>query len=305
MNGKPCVVTIGFFDGVHRGHQFILAQVRNEARCCDMMSAAVTFSNHPLTIVQPGFEPLLLSSPEEKLQLLRNTGIERVEMLQFTREMSLLSSKEFIQEVLVGTMNARKLIIGYDNRIGHDRLTFEGLVEVGKECGLEVIKAEEYKGEETMKFSSSVIRKALIDGDIEKANLVLGRHYSISGTVVDGFRNGRTIGFPTANIKTEGQGKLIPHAGVYAVKVLLGDVWFNGMMNIGRRPTFHNGKEQTLEVNIFDFDADIYSKEITIAFVHFIREEREFQSIDELKAQITKDEQQCRRLLVSLNISFS
>lgn len=298
MNGKPSVVTIGFFDGVHRGHQYILSQVRDEARRCSMMSAAVTFSNHPLTIVQPGFEPLLLSSPEEKFQLLKNTGIERVEMLQFTREMSLLSSKEFMQEVLVGTMNARKLIIGYDNRIGHDRLTFEGLVEVGKECGLEVIKAEEYKEEEGTKFSSSVIRKALIDGDIERANLVLGRHYSISGTVVDGFRNGRTIGFPTANIKTAGQGKLIPHAGVYAVKVLLGDVWFNGMMNIGRRPTFHNGEEQTLEVNIFDFDDDIYSKDITIAFVHFIREEREFQSIDELRAQITKDEQQCRGLFI-------
>ena len=198
-------------------------------------------------------------------------------------------------------MNARKLIIGYDNRIGHDRLTFDGLVEVGKECGIEVIKAEEYKGEETIKFSSSVIRKALIDGDIEKANLVLGRHYSISGTVVDGFRNGRTIGFPTANIKTNDQGKLIPKVGVYAVKVLLGKDCLNGMMNIGRRPTFHNGKQRTLEVNIFDFSADIYNKDITIAFVHFIREEREFKSIDELKAQIEKDEQKCRTLLNPIN----
>ena len=301
MNVRPCVVTIGFFDGVHRGHQYILAQVKNEAIRSGLMSAAVTFSNHPLTIVQPGFDPLLLSSPEEKMQLLKNTGIERVEMLQFTHEMSQLPAKAFMQQILVGTMNARKLIIGYDNRIGHDRLTFEGLVEVGKECGIEVIKAEEYKGEETIKFSSSVIRKALIDGDIEKANLVLGRHYSISGTVVDGFRNGRTIGFPTANIRTNDQGKLIPKVGVYAVKVLLGNDCLNGMMNIGRRPTFHNGKQQTLEVNIFDFSADIYSKDLTIAFVHFIREEREFKSIDELKAQIEKDEQKCRTLLSPIN----
>ena len=297
MTDRPCVVTIGFFDGVHRGHQYILSQVMEEAKRCDMTSAVVTFYNHPLTIVRPGFEPLLLSSPEEKLQLIENTGIEKVEMLHFTYEMSQLSSEMFMTQVLRDKLNTRKLIIGYDNHIGHDRLSFHDLVAVGKRYGIEVIQANEHIQDESIRFSSSVIRKALIDGDIEKANFVLGRNYPISGKVVDGFHNGRIIGYPTANVLSDCKGKLIPHTGVYAVKVHLGDTLLSGMMNIGHRPTFHNGEEQTLEVNIFDFNADIYSERIIIEFVHYIREEREFNDVEELKAQIEKDEARCRKLL--------
>lgn len=297
MTDQPCVVTIGFFDGVHRGHQYILSQVREEARQCGMTSAVITFFNHPLTVVRPGFEPLLLSSSEEKLQLIKNTGIENVEMLHFTYEMSQMSSEMFMVEVLKDKMNTRKLILGYDNHIGHDQLPFNELMAVGKRHGIEVILAKEHIQDPSTRFSSSVIRKALIEGDIERANYVLGRYYSISGKVVDGFHNGRIIGYPTANISSDCKGKLIPHTGVYAVRIHLGELILNGMMNIGHRPTFHNGKEQTLEVNIFDFNADIYSERITVEFVHYIREEREFSDVEELKAQIKKDETQCRKLL--------
>ena len=297
MNDRPCVATIGFFDGVHRGHQFILAQVKEEAERCGMTSTVVTFSNHPLTVVRPGFEPLLLSSPEEKTQLIVNTGIDRVEMLHFSVEMSMLSAETFMIQVLKERMNARKLIIGYDNRIGHDRLAFDGLVKVGREIGIEVIQAKEYREETVTKFSSSVIRHALLEGDIKTANQVLGRNYSISGKVVAGFHNGRSIGFPTANIQTEEKGKLIPAGGVYAVRIRLKDEWFKGMMNIGHRPTFHNGERQTVEVNIFDFCADIYNEDITVEFMHYIRAEREYGNVEELKRQIMHDEAQCRYLL--------
>lgn len=297
MNDRLCVATIGFFDGVHRGHQFILAQVKEEAERCGMTSAVVTFSNHPLTVVRPGFEPLLLSSPEEKKQLIMNTGIDRVEMLHFSQEMSMLSAEAFMIQVLKERLNGRKLIIGYDNRIGHDRLEFNGLVTVGRKIGIEVIQAKEYKEEAATKFSSSVIRQALQEGDIKTANQVLGRNYSISGKVVDGFHNGRSIGFPTANIQTEEKGKLIPAGGVYAVRIRLKDKWFKGMMNIGHRPTFHNGERQTVEVNIFDFCADIYNEDITVEFMHYIRAEREYGNVEELKRQIMHDEAQCRYLL--------
>ncbi len=297
MSDRPCVVTIGFFDGVHRGHQYILSQVKEEAISCGLTSAVITLDNHPVTIIKPGFEPLLLSSPEEKLQLLKNTGIEKVEMLHFTYEMSQMTSEMFMVQVLRGQMNTRKLIIGYDNHIGHDQLPFKDLAEIGKSYGIEVIQAREHIQDVSTRFSSSVIRKALIEGDIERANFVLGRCYRISGKVVDGFQNGRIIGYPTANILSDCRGKLIPHTGVYAVRIHLCDKLLNGMMNIGHRPTFHNGEQQTLEVNIFDFNADIYSERVIIEFVHYIREEREFKDVEELKAQIEKDEAQCRQLL--------
>lgn len=300
MTEKPCVVTIGYFDGVHCGHRYLLAQVKDEAKRHGMVSAVVTFHNHPLTVVQPGFEPLLISSPEEKEQLLKETGLERVEMLHFSHEMSQMSSEDFMVKVLREKMNAKRLVMGYDNRIGHDRLTFDELVALGRKHGIEVVKSEEYKSENQIRFSSSQIRRFLLEGEIENASYALGRHYCISGEVVGGFKIGRSIGYPTANVKPICKNKLIPRTGVYAVKVYIDDRRFNGMMNIGLRPTFHQGNAQTLEANIFDFSRDIYNENVTIEFIHYVREEMEFKGIEQLKEQIQRDEATCRNLLAKL-----
>lgn len=288
ISGKACVATIGSFDGVHQGHRFVVSQVMEQAKMRGLASLVVTFSNHPLKVLRPDFQPQLLTLTEEKVELLQETGVDGISLLEFTKELSQLSAREFMQKILKQQLNVEVLIIGYDNHFGHDHKSFEDYVEYGKELGITVLQNTELQAD--FKASSTVVRNALNEGDITTANKVLGYSYYIKGKVINGFHIGRKIGFPTANIEVDAD-KLIPKNGVYCVKAL-GHI---GMMNIGFRPTLDNGPQRSLEVHLLDFNGDLYGDEIKIEFLHFLREERKFENIDQLQQQLKLDEKECRR----------
>lgn len=289
---QPCVATIGFFDGVHRGHQFLLQQLVNTARQTGLASMAITFDEHPRKVLQSDYQPEMLSTLDSKLLLLSKTKVDNAVVLHFDRAMAALSAREFMQQVLHNRLNVKKLIIGYDHRFGHNRKeTFEDYVRYGKEIGIEVIRNEAYQID-GINISSSVIRAFLKEGEIEMANRCLGYGYTLIGKVVNGYHEGRKLGFPTANLDISNLGQLIPAPGVYAVKVRMEHtmVWKHGMMNIGTRPTF-NGKQLSLETHIFNFEGDIYNQLLLVSFVRRIRGEQKFESPEELAAQLKEDEQ--------------
>lgn len=285
----PSVCTIGSFDGVHQGHKFVVSQVMEQAKKRGLTSLVVTFSNHPLKVLRPDFRPQLLTLEDEKVELLKETGVDGIALLEFTKELSQLSAHEFMQKILKEQLGAKVLIIGYDNHFGHDHKTFEDYVEYGKELGIEVIKNTELPSD--FKASSTAVRNALNQGDILAANKILGYPYYIKGKVVNGFHIGRKIGFPTANIEVPAD-KLIPMDGVYCVKALD----HIGMMNIGYRPTLDNGPQRSLEVHLLDFDGNLYGDEIKIEFLKFLRGEKKFDSIEQLQQQLKQDEKECRKL---------
>lgn len=296
-----CVATIGFFDGVHRGHQFLIEDVKDVAKKSGLKSLVITFDKHPRQVLQQTYQPQLLTTLEEKLHLLALTGIDDVYVLHFTKEMAALTAREFMEQVLHDKLNVKKLVIGYDNRFGHNRAEgFEDYVRYGKELGIEVLQARPFEiyG---VKVSSSVVRAFLNGGEVEMAAKCLGRPFILEGKVVKGFQEGRKMGFPTANLATEG-GLLIPADGVYATEVkikasslppLIGGRWLKAMTNIGNRPTFH-GTGRTIETNIFDFDKDIYDYQIAVKFLKKIRDEKMFGSERELAEQLKKDKEEIR-----------
>ena len=288
--GKPLVATIGFFDGVHRGHQFLIKQVCDEAKASGMESAVITFDEHPRKVLHQDYQPRLLSTLEEKLILLSRTGIDNAVVLHFDREMAGLSAHDFMEKVLHDRLNVKKLIIGYDNRFGHNRAEgFDDYVRMGHEMGIEVIQSQAFSLD-GVNVSSSYIRKLIEKGELELANKCLGYPYAIYGKVVSGYQEGRKLGFPTANLDLSGSGQLVPANGVYGVKVRLQDSmqYRRGMMNIGTRPTF-NGKNLSIEAYIFDFSDDIYGQTLVAAFIHRIRDEHKFDSAEELAEQMRND----------------
>lgn len=288
--GKPLVATIGFFDGVHRGHQFLIKQVCDEAKASGMESAVITFDEHPRKVLHQDYQPRLLSTLEEKLILLSRTGIGNAVVLHFDREMAGLSAHDFMEKVLHDRLNVKKLIIGYDNRFGHNRAEgFDDYVRMGHEMGIEVIQSQAFSLD-GVNVSSSYIRKLIEKGELELANKCLGYPYAIYGKVVSGYQEGRKLGFPTANLDLSGSGQLVPANGVYGVKVRLQDSmqYRRGMMNIGTRPTF-NGKNLSIEAYIFDFSGDIYGQTLVAAFIHRIRDEHKFDSAEELAEQMRND----------------
>ncbi len=288
--GKPLVATIGFFDGVHRGHQFLIKQVCDEAKASGMESAVITFDEHPRKVLHQDYQPRLLSTLEEKLILLSRTGIDNAVVLHFDREMAGLSAHDFMEKVLRDRLNVKKLIIGYDNRFGHNRAEgFDDYVRMGHEMGIEVIQSQAFSLN-GVNVSSSYIRKLIEKGELELANKCLGYPYAIYGKVVSGYQEGRKLGFPTANLDLSGSGQLVPANGVYGVKVRLQDSmqYRRGMMNIGTRPTF-NGKNLSIEAYIFDFSGDIYGQTLVAAFIHRIRDEHKFDSAEELAEQMRND----------------
>ena len=288
--GKPLVATIGFFDGVHRGHQFLIKQVCDEAKASGMESAVITFDEHPRKVLHQDYQPRLLSTLEEKLILLSRTGIGNAVVLHFDREMAGLSAHDFMEKVLRDRLNVKKLIIGYDNRFGHNRAKgFDDYVRMGHEMGIEVIQSQAFSLD-GVNVSSSYIRKLIEKGELELANKCLGYPYAIYGKVVSGYQEGRKLGFPTANLDLSGSGQLVPANGVYGVKVRLQDSmqYRRGMMNIGTRPTF-NGKNLSIEAYIFDFSGDIYGQTLVAAFIHRIRDEHKFDSAEELAEQMRND----------------
>ena len=285
------IATIGFFDGVHIGHCHLINMLKKVARERGVESCVITFDRHPRQVVQPEWCPEMLTTLEEKTQLLEATGIDRCEVLHFDREMANQSAREFMLHTLKEKLGVSILVTGYDNRFGHNRSEgFEDYVRYGKEIGIEVIKGEELT-DGSNNVSSSSIRRMLKEGRIEDATRCLGREYQLTGTVVGGEHIGRTIGFPTANIRPDDSSKLIPANGVYAV-----DVWSQAgdinreraMLNIGTRPTF-NGTATTIEVHIPHFAGNLYGSTLSIAFLRKIREERKFDSPEALVEQLNKD----------------
>ena len=293
---SPTVATIGFFDGVHLGHRFLIQQVKVAATQTGWQSSIITFPVHPRQVIQSEFQPQLLSSPEEKIELLASTGVANCILLPFTRELSQLTAYEFMQ-LLYDKYKVRMLVIGYDHRFGHNRAeTFEDYCRYGRELGIHIMQASAYTQEQD-KVSSSAIRRALQTGDIRTATKFLGYHYYLEGTVVDGYKVGRKIGFPTANLRVDFPNKLIPSIGVYAVYVYVNGEKHKGMLNIGYRPTINNGTDLSIEVHILDFQGDIYHQKMRIEFIDFLRPEEKFNSVDELVLQMQKDKEDTIRVL--------
>lgn len=294
---QPCVATIGFFDGVHKGHRFLIRQVRRYSREYNLPSALITFTKPPRQVVQPGYQPVLLTSLEEKLNLLSATGADECLLLEFTKEMAGMSAREFMERILRDKFHVKVLVIGYDHRFGHNRTEgFADYLAYGEELGIKVIHASQYLYKEE-KVSSSIVREVLGRGDVRLATELLGHPYSLTGTVVEGFHVGRTLNFPTANMQPENAFKLIPEGGVYAVWVLLDGKCYMGMLNIGIRPTVNNGSNRTIETHILHFSADIYGHTFTIELVERLRAEQKFRSLRELQEQLEKDKTACELIL--------
>lgn len=285
---KPTIVTIGTFDGVHLGHQKIVAQITKNADALNCESLVLTFFPHPRMVLQESTKMKQLNTLNEKIALLDNLGIDNLVVHPFDKEFSRLTAEEFVKKVLVDVFKIKKIIIGHDHRFGRNRTaTIDDLINFGETYGFEVeqISAEEIN---EVSISSTKIRNALLEGNIELATNYLGYDYSLTGIIFKGKQLGRTIGYPTANITIEEDYKLIPNNGVYIAKSVLNGKTVFGMMNIGTRPTV-DGTKQTIEINFFDFKQDLYGQKITISLLHRMRSEQKFESIDALKNQLGKD----------------
>ena len=291
---KRCIATIGFFDGVHKGHLCLIEQLQKNSRALGLDSLIVTFDRHPRQVLCSDYVPSLLSTLDEKVALLRQTGVDEVRVLSFTPEMASMDARTFMRDVLVGELNVGALLMGYDHRFGHDGGSFTDYCMWGKELGIDVLLATEFPDS---KVSSSVIRKRLSEGDVSAACELLGRPYQLRGVVVGGHHIGHTIGYPTANLSLPEE-KLVPLCGVYAVRVLLPNGRESGgMLCIGSRPTMNNGENISVEVNIFDFSGYIYNKEIMLEFVSRLRDQQAFASVDFLCRQLAVDEKNARMAL--------
>lgn len=287
--GVACVATIGMFDGVHEGHRFVLRHICDYAKERQLASCVITFDKHPREVVQADWHPQLLTTFEERVRLLEETGIDRCVVLTFTQEVAALSAYDFMT-LMAEQLGVKMLMIGYDNRFGHNRKeTFEDYVRYGEEIGVEVKGLPPLSRQLTV--SSSAIRMLLQNGDVREAAACLTYPYGITGKVVSGEHIGTTLGYPTANLQLEDARKLIPAAGVYAVQ--WGKV--KGMMNIGTRPTFGEHR-QTLEVHFLGYEGDLYGQTITVQFIERLRDERRFNNEEELKAQLREDAKSVERL---------
>ncbi len=287
------VVATGFFDGVHLGHWRVIDTLVSLARSRGEASVVVTFRHHPRTILQNGARELrLLTSLQEKKDILRSLGVDRIEVLDFSREFSRLTAEEYLRTVVKEKLGGTAVVVGYDNRLGTDHCGPDGISALAAGLGLECRIVERFGGEE-VKISSTSIRTALAEGRVDDAARMLGRPYSLHGVVVAGNRLGRTIGFPTANMQLYEPLKLLPGNGVYSVGVETLGGHFRGMCNIGLRPTVSSASVRTIETNIFDFDEQIYGLDIRLSFIRKIRDERRFDSLDELKVRLAKDRLDC------------
>ena len=289
----PCVATVGFFDGVHRGHLFLIDKVKDAARQMGVASLVVTFAAHPRQVLRPDWHPQLLSTLDEKMALLEQTGVDRLAVLPFDAAMAGLSARAFMADVLSRRLGVRGLVTGYDNHFGHrvagSTEGFDDYVRYGRELGVSVLPCSPFDADE-VRVSSSQIRRFLQDGEVGLAARCLGRSYELTGKVVRGEHVGTELGFPTANLLPSCADKLTPAPGVYAVKVRVGDSRevHHGMMNIGRRPTF-DGDHLTLETHIFHFNANIYDRQMTVGFVRRLRSEMKFDSREALASQLAAD----------------
>jgi len=295
---KP-VVTIGTFDGVHLGHQQIISRLQEIAQKRGGETVIFTFHTHPRLVTAPNETNLrLLTTLKEKTKLFEQYGIDHLVVYQFNKAFSELSNSEFVENILVKQMRTHCLVVGYDHKFGKNREgDFDYLQRCATKFNFEIEKLDVLTVEKDS-VSSTKIRHALENGMIEKANRYLGYRFTLHGTVVDGKQLGRKLGFPTANIEASDKHKIIPGYGVYAVKINIENKVHNGMLNIGTRPTFNNNADnRSIEVNIFDFNDNIYGKEITLEFVGKIRDEQKFDGIESLVAQLHKDKKMALNVL--------
>ena len=281
------VIATGFFDGVHIGHRLVIETLVSEARKRGEESLVLTFWPHPRIVLQDDAMGLrLLNTPKEKLALLKGLGIDRVEQLEFTKEFSEMGAEQYLREIVMGRYGGTAVLLGYDNRIGHDSLTPVQTADLASSLGLDVIRAEKVSAV-GIAVSSTKIRNALKAGDVETASTYLCYDYCLSGVVVHGKKLGRTIGYPTANLELDEPLKLVPATGVYLSQVQVGSKQFYGMTNVG----------PVLETHIFDFDEEIYGETITVSFMKRVRDENRFESLAELQSQLRDDEHYCKKLL--------
>ena len=293
-------VTIGCFDGVHRGHQMLVQMMVRQARQRGLKPIAVTFDRLPRQLFDPTFHPQLLSTLEEKTACLKELGVEEVIVLPFTHELASLSAEAFMREILRERLSVELLVTGYDNRFGHDRNEgFDDYVRYGQALGMDVVRGDVAMMDEQNAVSSTVIRQLLADeGRVEVMPDVLTRRYTLSGRVVSGEHIGHELGFPTANLEPDSQEKLIPASGAYAVWAMVDGHRMPAMMNIGTRPTFE-GKQQTLEVHILEDVGNLYGHSMTVEFVSRLRAEQRFDTREALIAQLEHDRLTTEQLLLN------
>ena len=295
---EAIVATIGFFDGVHTGHRFLLQEMRKLADERHLPSAVITFTTHPRKTLQSDYQPKLLNSFDEKMTLLSMTGIDYIIVIEFTADLATLSAREFITGILSEKLHVKTLLVGYDHRFGHNRVEgFEEYINYGSECGIEVVKMSPFADKELV-VSSSKVRHLIEKGEMVAASRLLGYLYRLKGRVVNGYKVGRTIGFPTANIAIDEKSKVFPMNGSYAVWVIIDNKRYKGMLYIGSRPTLEYEDPISIEINIFYFSEDIYNKLVVVEFVGFIREDMKFDSLDELSARMREDKEQAEKLLL-------
>ena len=295
-DGSGTVITVGTFDGVHRGHWEVLQEIRRRARATGRRSVLVTFHPHPLRIVRPEHAPPLLTTPVEKKEILAESGLDWAVFLSFTPALSRYPPRRFVEEILVGRLGVKELVIGYDHGFGRGRSGDAAtLREMGRELGFDVdVVPPVHAGDDAI--SSTRIRKAVADGDVEAARRGLGRPYSIRGLVVRGEGRGKALGFPTANLAVTSSEKLVPPPGVYAVRAILRRGTFDGALHVGPRPTFR-GSPPTVEAHLMDFDGDLYGEELRVDFVERLREVRPFDSAEALVEQMRADVSRSREIL--------
>ncbi len=289
------VVTVGTFDGVHEGHKSLIRKVVGKAEARGARSVVVSFDPHPREILNSGEKQIrLLTSLEERSEILGELGVDELVIIPFDRDFSLLTAEEFIRDVIYQKIGVSEFIIGYDHQFGRNREgTIETVQELGKNLGFDVHIVEAHEVEEVT-VSSTSVRKALSgEGDVKLAWSFLGRPYKLTGYVSHGDKRGKQLGFPTANIQPDHPKKIIPYRGVYAVNIEIEEKQWRGMMNIGVRPTFDGTDKETLEVNIFDFDRNIYGMPVAVYFLERIRDEKKFNGKDELIAQLNEDKERC------------
>lgn len=293
---KNAVITIGTFDGVHTGHQKIISALKEEAQKFNGESIAITFHPHPRKIVQPDASLQLINTLDERIELLQKQGIDHVVVVPFTKEFSQLTAEEYIEDFLLKTFDPKTIIIGYDHHFGKGRTgDYQLLERYALLKSFQLVEIPKHVLEE-IAISSTKIRKAILTSDIEMANHLLGHPFFFEGKVIEGDKLGRQLGYPTANLEYTDSEKIHLGHGVFAVEVVINGKTKKGMLSIGNRPTLQNSEEK-VEVNIFDFDEQIYGQKIRVLVKKFLRQQEKYNSLEELRAQLAKDKEQSLRVL--------